>query len=104
MLEKVVVVATGSSIARTLSLLQAPDLEGRILWSTPGPADKVFAPYIVNYVKKADPNAVIVDSSTSSRPNLVAEARNVYSPSDAEVVFIISSAAVASDCVCGLEA
>ena len=88
--KKIVVVATGSGIAPILSLLQAPGLESRIPWSKPGPADKVFAPYIVDYVKKADSNAVIIDTRKSGRPNLVEEAWKIYNSSGAEAVFIIS--------------
>lgn len=101
--KKIVIVATGSGIAPILSLLQAPGLESKILWSTPGPAEKVFAPYIVDHVKKADPNAVIIDTRKSGRPNLVEEAWKIYSSSGAEAVFIISNAAVTRKFVYGLE-
>lgn len=99
----VVVVATGSGIAPILSLLHAPNLDVRILWSTPGPAEKVFAPYIVDYVKQKDPQAVIIDTRKTGRPNLVEEAWKIYSSSNAEAVFIISNAAVTRKFVYGLE-
>ncbi|KAK5081733.1 hypothetical protein LTR05_007867 [Lithohypha guttulata] len=101
--KKIVVVATGSGIAPILSLLQAPNLEVRILWSTPGPPEKVFAPYIVDYVKKADSEAVIIDTRKAGRPNLVEEAWKIYCSSGAEAVFIISNAAVTRKFVYGLE-
>jgi len=100
---KIVVVATGSGIAPILSLLHAPDLDVRVLWSTPGPAEKVFAPYIVDYVKQKDPQAVIIDTRATGRPNLVEEAWKIYSSSGAEAVFIISNAAVTRKFVYGLE-
>lgn len=100
---KIVVVATGSGIAPILSLLQAPDLDVRILWSTPGPPGQVFAPYIVDYVRKSDPEAVIIDTRKVGRPNLVEEAWKIYCSSGAEAVFIISNAAVTRQFVYGLE-
>lgn len=101
--KKIVVVATGSGIAPVLSLLQSPNLECRILWSTPGPAEKVFAPYVVDYVKNADLNATIIDTRKSGRPDLVEEAWKIYNTSGAEAVFVISNAAATRKVVYGLE-
>lgn len=101
--KKIVVVATGSGIAPILSLFHAPGLECRVLWSTPGPPEKVFAPYIVDYVKSTDPQATIIDTRKAGRPNLVEEAWKIYSSSGAEAVFIISNAAVTRKFVYGLE-
>lgn len=104
MFKKIVVVATGSGIAPILSLFHAPDLECKVLWSTPGPPETVFAPYIVDYVKKTDPEAVIINTRVAGRPNLVEEAWKIYQRSGAEAVFIISNAAVTRKFVYGLEA
>lgn len=100
---RVVVVATGSGIAPILSLFHAPDIDFKVLWSTPGPPEKVFAPYIVDYVKKTDPEAVIINTRETGRPNLVEEAFKIYQRSGAEAVFIISNAAVTRKFVYGLE-
>lgn len=101
--KKIVVVATGSGIAPILSLFHAPGLECKVLWSTPGPPEKVFAPYIVDYVKQKDPEAVIINTREAGRPNLVEEAWKIYKRSSAEAVFIISNAAVTRKFVYGLE-
>jgi len=95
-------VATGSGIGPVLSLLFARDLDCRILWSTNNP-ETTYKRQIINRVLHGDPNAIIVDTSVSGRPDLVQEAYHLYIISNAEAVFVISNSKVTRKVVYGLE-
>jgi hypothetical protein len=100
--KRVLLVGTGSGIAPILGLLTAPGLDCRIFWSTPDP-ENVFAPYIVDVLRDADPQAVIWNTRKLGRPNLVEAAYDIYLRSNIEAVWIISNAVVTRKFVYGLE-
>ena len=100
--KKVVLVATGSGIGPILSLLFAQDLDCRILWSTPCPELR-YKRTIINHVLLGDPNAVIIDTETNGRPDLVLEAYKLYKVSSAEAIFVISNPKVTRRVVYDLE-
>lgn len=100
--KKVVLVATGSGIGPILSLLYARDLNVRIIWSTPDPL-KYYTTDILEHVRLADPEAVIIETNKHFRPDLLQETYRLYKRSKAEAVFIISNPSVTRKVVYGLE-
>ena len=99
---KTVLVATGSGIGPILSLLYARDLDCRILWSTPDP-ETTYKKSIIDHVLDGDPEAIIINTSVSGRPNLVQHAWELYNQSGAEAVFIISNPKVTRNFAYALE-
>ena len=99
---KLVLVATGSGIGPILSLLYARKLDCRILWSTPDP-ETTYKKSILDHVRHGDPDAIIINTTISGRPNLVQQAYDLYKSSDAEAVFIISNPRVTRKFVYALE-
>ena len=99
---KIVVVATGSGIGPCLSLLYADVTPRRILWSTPHP-ETTYGPKVVDAVLKADPDAVIWNTRTQGRPDMVAMTWALVSESKAEAVFIISNPKVTRKVVFGMK-
>lgn len=102
MFRTILCVGTGSGIAPILGLLTLPNLKFRILWSAPDP-ERTFGSDIMRRVLRADSDAVIWDTNQRGRPNLVAEAKQIYNEGDTEAVFVISNAKVTADVVRGLE-
>ena len=100
--KRVVVVTTGSGIGPCLSLLIAHDIPCRILWSSPSPM-KRYGPGTIGAVLKADPQAVIVDTKVTGRPDLSSIAYKLYTESEAEAIFIVSNQQVTSPFVLGME-
>lgn len=98
---KIVVVATGSGIGPCLSLLYADVTPRRILWSTPHP-ETTYGPKIVGAVQKADPDAIIWNTRTQGRPDMVAMTWALVSESNAEAVFVISNPKVTRKVVYGM--
>jgi len=100
-----VVVTTGSGIGPCLSLLQArPDLIGRVrvLWSTPNPV-QTYGQGIIDAVMKADPEAQIIDTRKTGRPDMVTLTYNLYKKAQAEAVVVISNPKVTRKIVYGME-
>lgn len=99
-----VIICTGSGIGPVLSLLKgAPNLEGlRLLWSTKNP-QRTYKKEILDDVFAADPNAVVIDTSISPRPNLCELGYKLYDDSKAEAVFVISNPIVTREVVYELE-
>jgi len=89
---KVIVVTTGSGIGPCLSFLAEPRRRTvvRVLWSTPSPL-KTYGHQIQNMVLRADPDAVIIDTRASGRPDMVAIAYSMFVELEAEAVFVISN-------------
>jgi len=103
--KRFVVVTTGSGIGPCLSLLQArPDLVGRVrvLWSTPNPL-QTYGQGVIDAVIRADPAAVIINTRTSGRPDMVALTYGLYKDSNAEAVVCISNPKVTRKVVYGME-
>jgi hypothetical protein len=100
--KSMVLVATGSGIGPVLSLLYARGIKCRILWSTKDPKH-TYESDVIDRVKEADPEAVILNTTISGRPDLVQEAYNMYVASGAEAVFVISNPRVTRKVVYSLE-
>lgn len=100
--KKLVLVATGSGIGPILSLLHARNINARIIWSTPDPI-LTYQRAIINQVRLADPEAVIINTSKQGRPDLVRETYKMFQATQAEAVFIISNPKVTRKVVYGLE-
>ncbi|MCJ1373656.1 hypothetical protein MMC20_004885 [Loxospora ochrophaea] len=99
---KVVVVTTGSGIGPVLSFCGSYDVPRRLLWSTPSPM-QTFGEGIVNQVLKLDPDAMVIDTRKTGRPDMVALAHHLYVESGAEAVFVISNPSLTYKLVFALE-
>jgi hypothetical protein len=100
--KKIVIVATGSGIGPCLSLLYADVTPRRILWSTPHP-QQTYGHKIVDSVLKADPRAVIWNTRTQGRPDMVAMTYALVLEAQAEAVFIISNPKATRKVVYGMK-
>lgn len=100
--KKIVVVATGSGIGPCLSLLYANATPRRVLWSTPNP-ESTYGPKIMNAVLKADPDAIVWNTRSLGRPDMVALTYQLVAESGAEAVFIISNPKVTKKVVYGMQ-
>ena len=100
--KRIVVVATGSGIGPCLSLMFADITPRRILWSTPNP-ETTYGPKVMASVLKADPNAIIWNTRSQGRPDMLALTHKLYRESDAEAVFVISNPKVTRKVVYGME-
>lgn len=99
----VLIVATGSGIGPCLSLFRGrPDLDCRVLWSTPSPLE-TYGAEIVDDVRAADPKAVIIDTRKEGRPDLVRRAYEVWKREGCEAVVLISNPTVTKKVIYGLE-
>ena len=87
---RVVLVATGSGIGPCLPIILAKKVPMRIFWSTPNPED-TFGEEICDAVRLADPDAVIHNTRTSGKPDMVAITWRLLCDSNAEAVCIISN-------------
>ncbi|MCJ1324253.1 hypothetical protein MMC10_000915 [Thelotrema lepadinum] len=106
-----VIITTGSGIGPALSLIaaaRAPDVEEgrkvscRLFWSTPNPL-QTYGQNVIDEVRAADPEAIIWDTKTQGRPDMVQETWNAYSKFGAEAVLIISNPKVTAQVVYGME-
>ncbi|KAK3985303.1 hypothetical protein QBC44DRAFT_250746 [Cladorrhinum sp. PSN332] len=100
--KKIVLVATGSGIGPCLPVIMERKVESRILWSTRN-AVKTYGQGIIEEVKACDEKAVIWDTDSMGRPDLVKLAWDLYKESGAECVCIISNARTTKRVVYGLE-
>ena len=98
----VVLVATGSGIGPCMSLLVDNKIPRRILWSTRNP-ETTYGPGIIDTVLKADPKAVIWNTTEKGYPDIVMETYKLYVESGAEAVYIISNPKVTRKVVFGME-
>ncbi|PPR06024.1 hypothetical protein CVT26_007503 [Gymnopilus dilepis] len=96
--KRIVVVATGSGIGPCLSLFTAKSTACRILWSTPNP-ESTYGPEIVQSVLEADPDAVVWNTKTLGRPDLISLTYWLVQQSQAEAVFTISNRAATKEVV-----
>ncbi|KIW79230.1 hypothetical protein Z517_05842 [Fonsecaea pedrosoi CBS 271.37] len=100
--KKMVLVATGSGIGPIMSLLHKRDISCRILWSTPDP-EVTYSKRVIDVVRRADPEAIIINTTISGRPNLVKQTYELFVMSGAEAVFVISNPKVTRRVVYDLE-
>lgn len=100
--KRVVLVTTGSGIGPCLSMLVSHPMPCRILWSTPNPL-QTYGESIIEGVAKADPDALIINTRASGRPDMVALTYHLFLESKAEAVFVISNPALTRKVVYGME-
>lgn len=99
---RIVIVTTGSGIGPVLSMLVSHPMPCRLLWSTPNP-EQTYGENIMESVCKADPDAMIINTRASGRPDMVALTYHLYVQSNAEAVFCISNASLTRKVVYGME-
>ncbi|KAI1266364.1 hypothetical protein F5Y18DRAFT_27587 [Xylariaceae sp. FL1019] len=100
--QRIVLVTTGSGIGPCLSLLFANVTRRRVLWSSRNP-EKTYGPQVVNEVLKADPEALIWNTTEKGYPDIVGETYRLVNESNAEAVFIISNPKVTEKVVFGMQ-
>ncbi|KAF8900669.1 hypothetical protein CPB85DRAFT_1228274 [Mucidula mucida] len=100
--KKIVVVATGSGIGPCLSLFYANATPHRIFWSTPAP-ETTYGEKIMKSVLTADPEAVIWNTRTQGRPDMLMIAYQLVVEAQAEAVFIISNPKLTQRVVFGMQ-
>lgn len=100
--KKVIIVTTGSGIGPCLSILNSHSLDCRVLWSTPDPL-QTYGESIIDEVLKADPEAMIIDTRISGRPDMVVLTYHLYIEAQAEAVFVISNPSLTRKVVYGME-
>lgn len=99
---RIVLVATGSGIGPCLSFLASHPMPCRLLWSTPNPV-QTYGEDVMRAVANADPEAMIIDTRATGRPDVVALTYHLYLETKAESVFVISNPYLTSKLVYGLE-
>ncbi|CZS96383.1 related to non-ribosomal peptide synthetase [Rhynchosporium graminicola] len=99
----IVLVASGSGIGPCLPVIYAKKVSCRIFWSTPHP-EQNFGKEIMDAIKDADPNAVIHNTKTQGRPDMVAITYRLLRESGAEAIAIISNKKLTQMVVYAMEA
>lgn len=100
--KSIVLVATGSGIGPCLSLMHANITPTRIYWSTRDPLEN-YGEDVVRAVRRADPQAVIWNTSTRGRGTIVKSVYELVRESGAEAVFVISNPKVTDMVVHGMQ-
>ncbi|EKG15692.1 AMP-dependent synthetase/ligase [Macrophomina phaseolina MS6] len=100
--KSVVLVATGSGIGPCLPVIMAKRVPCRIFWSTPHP-EQTFGQKIVEAVYDTDPNAVVHNTRTMGKPDMVAISYRLYKELGAEAVCIISNRKLTEKVVYAME-
>ncbi|MCG8351274.1 MAG: hypothetical protein MI924_26175 [Chloroflexales bacterium] len=100
--KRVVWVATGSGIGPTLPHLLAKTAPAHLVWSTRSPR-KTYGDALVDEILTAEPNALIWDTDTHGRPDLVKLAYEAYKSFDAEAVIVIANKKLTWQVVYGME-
>ncbi len=100
--KKLVIVTTGSGIGPVLSLLISHPMPCRLLWSTPNPLE-TYGEKIMQAVAVADPDAMIINTRASGRPDIVALTYHLFMEAKAEAVFVISNPHLTGKVVYGME-
>ena len=85
-----------------MSLFVDDKIPRRILWSTRDP-ETTYGSGIIDTVLKADPQAVIWNTSLKGYPDIVMETYKLYVESGAEAVYVISNPKVTRKVIFGLE-
>ncbi|KAJ4176790.1 hypothetical protein NW767_015332 [Fusarium falciforme] len=98
----VVVIATGSGIGPCLGHIQNPSCPTKVIWSTKTPKT-TFGQGLLDAIKDKIPDAVIHDTSTNGRPDLVRMGYNLATIHQAEAVIIIANEKITKQVVYGLE-
>ncbi|KAJ9424702.1 non-ribosomal peptide synthetase [Fusarium oxysporum] len=87
---RIVVVATGSGIGPLLGHIVHQSCPTQLIWSTSRPEES-FGKELVGQVRDAIPDAVIWNTKTQGRPDLVRMGYNLAKSFDAEAVIIIAN-------------
>ncbi|OBT67569.1 hypothetical protein VE03_03817 [Pseudogymnoascus sp. 23342-1-I1] len=88
--KRIVLVGTGSGIGPCMPVIYAKRVPARIFWSTPHP-EQNFGGEIIKAIYDADPDAVIHNTKTMGRPDMVAISYRLLRESNAEAVCVISN-------------
>ncbi|EMT64935.1 Abhydrolase domain-containing protein C22H12.03 [Fusarium odoratissimum] len=99
---RIVVVATGSGIGPLLGHIVHQSCPTQLIWSTSRPEES-FGKELVGQVRDAIPDAVIWNTKTQGRPDLVRMGYNLAKSFDAEAVIIIANEKITKKVVYGLE-
>ncbi|KAL7800200.1 non-ribosomal peptide synthetase [Trichoderma ceciliae] len=99
---RVVLIATGSGIGPMLGHIEHPSCPTQLIWSAASP-EKTFGKKIINTIKRTIPGAVIHDTRTQGRPDLVRMGYNLAKDFGAEAVIIIANEKITKKVVYGLE-
>ncbi|KAM3526668.1 hypothetical protein MY4038_006711 [Beauveria bassiana] len=99
---RIVVIGTGSGIGPLLGHIQNPSCKTQLLWSTKSP-EKTFGKPVLDTIYRTIPDAVIHDTATKGRPDLLKMGYNLAVASDAEAVIIIANEKITKKVVYGLE-
>ncbi|KAF3927075.1 hypothetical protein AA313_de0203584 [Arthrobotrys entomopaga] len=102
-----IMIATGSGIGPQLSFLlgcgkYSKPMKYRLLWSTRNPL-QTYGQTVMDLVNKVDPDAIIIDTKKTGRPDIVQIAYELYIKMEAEAVFVISNQKITRDTVYALE-
>lgn len=100
--KRVVWIATGSGIGPCLPHLLAQDVPARLVWSTRSPR-ATYGDKLVDEILAVQPNAVIWDTDSAGRPDLVKLAYDAVVAFDAEAVIVISNKKLTWQVVYGME-
>ena len=100
--ERVVYVATGSGIGPVLGQILAERVPARLVWSTRDPR-ATYGDDLVDELERAQPDAVIWDTTQRGKPDLLQLAHRAYEDFDAEAVFVVSNQATTRRLVHDLE-
>ncbi|KAH6605344.1 amino acid adenylation [Trichoderma cornu-damae] len=99
---RIVVIATGSGIGPLLGHIGRPSCPTQLIWSAPSP-ERTFGKKIIDAIKGTIPGAVIHDTRTRGRPDLVTMGYNLARDFGAEAVIIIANEKITKKVVYGLE-
>lgn len=87
---RVVWIATGSGIGPVLPHLLVDEICAKLIWSTPDPC-VTYGKDLVKKIRSVQPDAMIWNTDTDGRPDLVKLAYRAVQEIDAEAVIIISN-------------
>lgn len=99
---RVVIICTGSGIGPVLGHVTHPSCPTQLIWSTPNP-EATFGKGIIDSIKGACPEAVIHDTRSQGRPDLVKMGFNMAKNFGAEAVVIIANEKITKKVVYGLQ-
>ena len=100
--KRVVYIATGSGIGPCLPHLLAQEVPSHLVWSTRD-ARKTYGDALVDEILDVEPNALIWDTDSKGRPDLVQLAYAACKAFDAEAVIVISNQKLTRQVVYGME-
>lgn len=99
---RVVLIATGSGIGPVLGHINSPSCPTQLIWSTPTP-EKTFGKEMCDSIRKSIPGAIIHDTRSQGRPDLVRMGYNMARNFGAEAVIIIANEKITKKVVYGLQ-